>query len=64
MLLSLATAAATVWLPSIPHFYRNHRHERGGLRDFFFSFLGHVRRDPKPTGSESHGTAQIATSDG
>ncbi|KAI7788750.1 hypothetical protein LA080_008641 [Diaporthe eres] len=27
-------------------------------------FLGHVRRDPKPTGSESHGTAQIATSDG
>lgn len=31
---------------------------------FFFLSLGHVRRDPKPTGSESHGTAQIATSDG
>lgn len=39
---------------------RARRLERLVLR----SFLGHVRRDPKPTGSESHGTAQIATSDG
>lgn len=67
MLLSLASAAATVWAPL--YFYaallhepppRAWRLERLVLR----SFLGHVRRDPKPTGPESHGTAQIATSDG